>query len=223
MNGSRTSGRRTESTSDLDEGLYVQFGCGSSHPQGWLNFDASPGLRLRAVPLIGQSLVTRLTPFASNVHFGDIVAGLPVPPDSVAAVFSSHVIEHLRRESVPKAFCNVHRILKPGGVFRSVLPDISKLAKAYIADDDPEAGVRFVSSTGLVSPLMRGWQAPLRHVLGHSEHKWMWDFRGLRIELQRAGFTDIREAEYGDSQVKAIRQVEERSRFEFAVCFEARK
>jgi hypothetical protein len=43
--------------------VYVQYGCGSSAPEGWLNFDAS--LRVQ--------LGIRGKVFPRNVRYGDIV------------------------------------------------------------------------------------------------------------------------------------------------------
>ena len=35
-------------------GVYVQYGCGGCAPDGWQNFDASPYVKLRSVPLLGR-------------------------------------------------------------------------------------------------------------------------------------------------------------------------
>jgi hypothetical protein len=40
--------------------LYVQYGAGNEAVQGWLNFDASPTLRIQKMPLIGRLLRSRL-------------------------------------------------------------------------------------------------------------------------------------------------------------------
>jgi len=65
--------------------VYVQYGCGSSAPEGWLNFDAS----LR-VPLGIRGKV-----FPRNVRYGDIVRGLPIKDGTAKAVYASHILEHL--------------------------------------------------------------------------------------------------------------------------------
>ena len=152
------------------------------------------------------------------------LSSLPLESNSADAVFSCHVIEHLYRADVPKAFAEVHRILKPGGIFRSVLPDLLALARAYVADDREDAALRFLGSTHLRRHTRpRGVMGILRAVFGHSDHLWMWDYRALRLELLNAGFTKVREAKFGDSAVPEIVQVEDRPRFDYAVCFEAQK
>jgi len=48
--------------------VYVQYGCGSSAPEGWLNFDAS----------LKERLGIRGKVFPRKVRYGDIVRGLPI-------------------------------------------------------------------------------------------------------------------------------------------------
>ena len=33
---------------------YVQYGCGLSAPNEWINFDVSPTLRIQKIPIIGS-------------------------------------------------------------------------------------------------------------------------------------------------------------------------
>ena len=56
------------------EKKYVQYGCVLSAPINWLNFDASPTLRIQKIPIIGGLLKNRLNViFPENVIFGDII------------------------------------------------------------------------------------------------------------------------------------------------------
>jgi hypothetical protein len=95
-----------------NNGLYIQYGCGLCAPADWLNFDASPRLRIeRSILLrpIVRSTVGFL--FPANVTVGDIVSGLPVPAESAAGIYCSHVLEHLPRDDLPRALANTFRIL----------------------------------------------------------------------------------------------------------------
>ena len=106
-------------------GTYVQYGCGLSAPEGWLNYDASPRLRLERNFLAGPVVAKvfgRL--FPPGTQFGDVVAGLPVASGAVDGVYCSHILEHLASEDVDYALVETMRILKPGGVFRLVVPDL---------------------------------------------------------------------------------------------------
>src|SRR5437763_11407141 len=93
-------------------GLYVQYGCGNCAPIGWLNFDASPRLRLERLPAVrGVLRATVGLHFPSNIRAGNIVRGLPLPDNSASGVYCSHVLEHLPREDLPAALRNTMNIL----------------------------------------------------------------------------------------------------------------
>src|SRR6266487_4619922 len=114
---------RCRMSAGVDEGLYVQYGCGISAPAGWLNFDASPRLRLERIPGVRAILGSTMgLLFPPNVRFGDIVRGLPIPDGNAYGVYCSHVLEHLAREDLAPALRNTLRILRPGGIFRLVVP-----------------------------------------------------------------------------------------------------
>lgn len=53
----------------------------------------------------------------------DATAALPYGDNSIAKVQSQDVFEHLPFEKVPFVLDEVHRVLKPGGVFRLSVPD----------------------------------------------------------------------------------------------------
>ncbi|MEY4239824.1 MAG: hypothetical protein RL339_2425 [Pseudomonadota bacterium] len=132
---------------------YVQFGAGWSAGEGWLNFDASPTLRLERIPLLG-GLLGRLKGnperFPDGVRYGDIVKGLPVPDGSVDGLYASHVLEHLALEDMRLALKRSLALLRPGGVFRLIVPDLASAAQAYCAAlGDPEAAHRFMRATYL--------------------------------------------------------------------------
>lgn len=192
--------------------LYIQYGCGFCAPDGWLNFDASPTLRIQKIPLVGKSLAP--VKFPDAARYGDIRKGLPVADGSVDAVYCSHVLEHLALEDLRQALKNTFRILRPGGVFRLVLPDLKILAREYVESSGPNASMDFLEHTFLgrksrpkgVSGLLRAW-------IGNSEHLWMWDYDSLAMELGKVGFTSIRRAEFGDSGDPVFAKVEDQVRW----------
>jgi hypothetical protein len=59
---------------------YVQYGCGLSSPDSWINFDASPNLWLERLPVLGRfysgtkNLEGRIvrSRFPENIRYGDI-------------------------------------------------------------------------------------------------------------------------------------------------------
>jgi hypothetical protein len=203
--------------------MNVQYGCGLSAPEGWLNFDSSPTLRVQRMPLVGAFLRGRLgVAFPPAVRYGDIVKGLPVRDASCDAVYCSHVLEHLALEDCRMALAHTFRILKPGGVFRCVLPDLERAARNYVAaldQGDVTAGVRFMGRNTLVGMEQRpkGVKGAIQHHFGNSLHLWMWDEAGLRDALLKAGFTEVRRCGFNDSANKAFLAVEDPSRYNGAL------
>jgi hypothetical protein len=74
---------------------YVQYGCGLCAPSEWVNFDASPMLRIQKTLLPGTLLRRQLNViFPSNVRYGDIEKVLPIQENSCDGIYCSHVLEH---------------------------------------------------------------------------------------------------------------------------------
>ncbi len=202
------------------ERLFVQYGAGWSCPDGWMNFDASPTLRLERLPMLG-GLMARLSgngqPFPAGVRYGDILKGLGVPDGSVSGLYASHVLEHLSLADMWRALRNSFALLKPKGIFRLIVPDIHERARSYVAaadKGDPQAIHAFLRSTYLGKESRpRGLAGAARDALGNSAHLWMWDYAAMSAELKDAGFTSIRPAAPGDSGEPMFDRVEDVDRF----------
>jgi len=205
--------------------LYVQYGCAFSAPEGWVNFDSSPTVRFERLPLVGSIYTKNRTRFPPTVRYGDVVAGLPVETGSCRGVYASHVLEHLCLDDCRTALLETFRILAPGGVFRLVVPDLHLYASRYVTAvnaGEASASIHFLQDTGL-GVCSRGPMSLARRHFGNSFHQWMWDESSLRLELERAGFSAIRRAEFGDSQDPMFGVAEDPDRFVDACALEARR
>ena len=197
--------------------IYVQYGCGQSCPDGWINFDASPTLRLQRLPVIGRLFKRGATVFPDGVRFGDIVQGLPVPDGSVQGIYASHVLEHLSHADFWTALDHTFRLLRPGGIFRLVVPDLRSRAQKYIErleTGQTNANSWFMRSARLGSEgSSRGPVELARSLIGRSAHLWMWDEISLAAALDKTGFVDIRRCRFGDCKDGNFRLVEDAGRF----------
>lgn len=207
---------------------YVQYGCGHSAPEEWTNFDVSPTLRIQKIPLIGTLLKSQLnTSFPPNVLYGDIIKGLPIAENSCDGLYCSHTLEHLSLQDFRKALLNSFKVLKKGGIFRCVVPDLEFAARTYINDLDNgnnTASVHFMNTTLLGIPQRpRGLKGLLSSFYGNSHHLWMWDTKSLAEELKNVGFTQIRTCKYNDSEDEMFKYVEGIGRFEHAAAIECKK
>ncbi len=206
--------------------INIQYGAGLCGPASWRNFDSSPMLRLQRTPLLNLlPLARRGAPYPPTVVFGDVVKGLPVASGSADLAYCSHTLEHLSLGDCRQALRETFRLLKPGGTFRAVLPDIRFICRQYLDScaTDPAAAVAFVRNTHMgLEATPRGLER-LRRMFSRSFHLWMWDYAAMRLELADAGFADIRPAIFGDSAFGAFADVESGPRWENALGFEARK
>jgi SAM-dependent methyltransferase len=216
----------------MTEKLYVQYGCGLAAPEGWLNFDSSPRLKFERLPGVGRladGVGKRL--FPRNVVFGEIVRGLPVADASVDGIYASHVLEHLGRKDVEQALANTLRMLKPGGVFRMIVPDLHWRAMRYVRQREQgeiAAADVFLAATGLGETARpRSTFGLLRSALGNSGHRWLYDAALMTTLLTDAGFVDIKRCAFNDSGDPMFDRVEDKGRFfdsgEAELALQARK
>lgn len=206
--------------------LNIQYGAGLCGPAHWKNYDSSPMLRLQRTPLLNLLPMARNgAPYPKTVIFGDVVVGLPVANGTADLVYCSHTLEHLSLEDCRIALRKTWQMLKPGGVFRAVLPDIHIICQEYLqeADKSPEAAHRFIRNTHMgLEATPRGLQR-IRMMFSRDAHLWMWDYPAMSSELTAAGFVSVRRAYFGDSLHKDFAEVESLGRWQGALGFEAQK
>ncbi len=208
--------------------IYVQYGCGLSAPREWTNFDVSPTLRIQKTPVIGTLLRNKLNiAFPTNVLYGDIIKGLPIAENFCDGLYCSHTLEHLSLQDFRQALNNSFKVLKKGGIFRCVVPDLEFAARSYIKNLDNGnklASLEFINNTLLgIKERPRGLKSFLSSFFGNSHHLWMWDNKSLSEELKNIGFSQIRDCKFNDSEDEMFKYVEDIGRFENAVAIECRK
>ncbi|GAC1309873.1 MAG: hypothetical protein NVSMB24_26100 [Mucilaginibacter sp.] len=205
---------------------YIQYGCGFTAPAEWINYDASPTLWFERLPVVGKLYTRNQQRFPHNVKFGDIVKGLPEKPESCDGIYCSHILEHLAYSDFIIALKNTYILLKPGGIFRGVVPDLRSAVMNYIAEyekvDSPASELMRSTMLG-VENRPKSLSSNVKSLYGNSKHLWMWDYRSLAFELKKAGFLNVRECRFGDSADPVFNLVEEENRFAAAVAFECQK
>lgn len=96
--------------------MFLNLGCGGhAFPEPWVNID--------------RSLGTRSFPCHPDVlaHIAD----LPFGDESADAVYAGHVLEHLEYDECPAVAAEIRRVLKPGGRFAVVGPDMDRAVGDY--------------------------------------------------------------------------------------------
>jgi len=206
--------------------MYIQYGCGFSAPVEWINFDASPTLTLERLPVVGKLVTKNARRFPSNVRPGDIVKGLPVPDGSCRGVYASHVLEHLTLRELHIALDNTRKVLRPGGIFRLVVPDLEWAAREYLrrldAGDDSASRFFLIETRLGRKERATGIRKILYESFARSAHGWMWDALSLCRALEEHGFKCVRQCHFGDCEDPMFALVEDARRFENAIAIEGR-
>ena len=198
--------------------VYVNVGCGFDVGEGWLNIDASPTLRFERLPVMGGLYTKNASRFPAAAHYGDIVKGPLCEEGTADGVYASHMLEHLPRDACVSALRHIHVMMKPGGVFRLVVPDLETRARAYVAA--VEAGEGTPADGFMQETLLGQERAPkgllrrLAALFGHQAHLWMWDEATLAAVLTDVGFRNIRRCDFGDAEDPMFARVEAKVRFD---------
>ena len=214
----------------------LHLGCGLTAPSGWVNVDGSWQVELARYPLARRTLA-RLdliparqaeVPWARHVRRLDLRRPLPFAAETFNVAFSSHLLEHLYRADALRLLRECHRVLRPGGVCRAVVPDLRHLVGDYIRASergDADAARALVASLQMRpeaesgSGLYRIYQ----RLTDFHTHKWMYDAPALVTLFREAGFPEPEARAMWDSRIENVREVELESRAASGVgiCVEA--
>lgn len=116
--------------------MKVNIACGDAYVDGWANYDYAP--------------------HSEKVQKANLLGRLPLESDGADVVYSSHFLEHIPLSSVEKFLQECFRILKPGGVFRLVLPDLEEICRSYLHYRDAgEHGKANFLQIGLIDQMVR--------------------------------------------------------------------
>ena len=172
----------------------VNLGCGLQTAPGWINLDNSPNILLSKFPTIKWILwKTKLigdihyhTQFPKDVISCELTKPLPFTNDSMDFVYTSHFLEHLSKDQAKKVLIEIHRILKPGGIARIVLPDLFFFINIYLEEKirHPE-----IAADNLLTGLNIITKA-------RDPHLWMYDVPSIVDKLRKIGFEKITVCEF---------------------------
>ena len=129
-----------------------------------------------------------------NVHFRlDFSRTLPFLDNTFDGAFCEHVIEHFTYEDGQRVCAEINRVLRPGGVFRIVVPDAGLIVRSYIDHPGKLAAYRgLADSTDMqaVNDLFRQ----------RYEHQFLYDWPTMEKMLLAAGFCEVSLCKPGEGQ-----------------------
>lgn len=203
----------------------LNLGCGTRTSPRTVNIDfsiyqrlhASSGGRAAAKLVLKGERRAKFDSMSGDIVVHDLRKGIPAEPNTIDAVYHSHILEHIDRAAVPGFMSEVLRVLKPGGVHRIVVPDLERAVRTYLKDleaesDDHDSTIEpFLEQTVRRQAFGTSQQAPLRRrveslLLGDARrrgetHQWMYDSLNLTQVLKANGFTDIHRVDENTSAI----------------------
>ncbi|MBU2529223.1 methyltransferase domain-containing protein [bacterium] len=136
--------------------MKLHLGCGKRYIPGFVHID--------------------VVPFPHVDHATTIDNLSMIGDNSVDLIYHCHVLEHFKRQDVSRVLKEWHRVLKPGGVLRTSVPDFDKLVEVYQKYKDLKL---------IVGPLY----GKLDYL--YNIHYNVFDYKVLSADLAAAGFSDV--------------------------------
>lgn len=204
--------------------LRVNVGCGATPTAGWLNLDNSPSLLIPrwAVEWLCQRRF--IDPMQARIAVIGHERGvrraratkIPVADGGAEVVYSSHMLEHLTRHDADRFLLEAHRVLRPGGILRLVVPDIRIYVDEYLAKGEADVFVERLRLANERSSL-KGF------LVGFRDHRWMYDAASLTAIVERAGFIDVVQLPSGQTRIEDPDGLDLREREGDSLYLEARR
>ena len=220
----------------------LNLGCGPRPFKGWINTDKSWNTYLYRVPLlkklvlksllalgwVTEDALVHVVDYSSDldVRRCDVTKGIPFDDMSVDYIYTSHMLEHLRKEDAMFVLKECYRVLKQGGVLRVLVPDLKMYVKKYLDEiessdgDDTSAADRFMDGIMLQGI---GEVRPLFYRSMCKRHQWMYDFESLAKRLHDCGFSKVKECKLQESSLPDISYIEQEEYHSKSVYLDAIK
>lgn len=154
---------------------YLDIGCGPNLDDRFVNLDLNwrPGLD------VCWDLTRLPLPFAN---------------DRFKGVFTEHCYEHLPFEAFRANMREIHRILRPGGVLRLIMPDGELYLDIY--QERKQGGTRRM-------PYEEHYLSPMHRINGifrNHGHQFIYDMATVDLLLREAGFGRVERSAFGTSR-----------------------
>jgi predicted SAM-dependent methyltransferase len=175
--------------------LKLNLGCGNVYMEGWVNIDIESDK-------------------ADIRH--DLRMPLPYDDNAADFIYSEHFLEHLPVHDGLALLCECRRVLKPGGIVRVAVPDLSYLLFRYFffwrwQPWFKKYGYEFIATNAeMVNLAFREW--------GHQYH---YNAKELKRRLREAGFYKISRQRLNRSSHHELKNLE--TRRESRLVMEAEK
>jgi predicted SAM-dependent methyltransferase len=204
--------------------LKLNLGCGPCTPDNWLNIDYAMGAWLAKIPVvstINKKLKIINFDWVDDIFLCDLRKKFPWENGSVDIVYSSHTLEHLSKNEGKYFLEECHRVLKPQGIIRIVVPDLSVIVEQYLKSE--------MSADEVLDELGVGYDSPSDGFLKRKlapfirfPHKCMYDSPTLLRIMSEIGF-EVKSKSAFESEIKDLKEIEQPERAAASVIIEGKK
>ena len=188
----RRRNRQVKAYMDTHGVAKLQIGCGPNRIPGWLNTDVD---------------IDRCKQGAVYLDAGE---KFPFQDNSIDAIYSEHLFEHLHFTQAVNMLDECHRVLKPSGAIRIATPDFRFLMDLYLHPEKP-LNQRYIQWSGQGGGGCPVPETPL-HIINKFHTAWghqiIYDRESLERLMKEHGFRNIRRCDIGKSDIPAFRNVE---------------
>ena len=223
----------------------LNLGAGPLGKNDWINLDYGIlpflGKYKKWIPspirkIIPQGYQDIINQWPQNIQLHNCKNRLPFQGNEISHSFTSHFLEHIKKYEAAFVVGEVYRVLKPGGYFRIIVPDLEMIIKKYLEKDDeffakidPELKKYGASTTDMFLTLfyppfhLIKNQSPINRFINRFArwHMWMYDFDSIKEMLAKAGFIGINKMSHGETNYPGFKELDDCQ--EISVFAEAKK
>jgi predicted SAM-dependent methyltransferase len=163
---------------DTSKKNYINLGCGDSYIPSQINIDF-------------------FFPKFKIDYGSDLRYPLKIDNNSIDGIFTEHTLEHLTYDQNDRLMAECFRIMKPGAVFRILVPDVSLFANNYAANNkawfDEWERLMFINSESK-ERAARKLSTPMEAISFVTQeyyHMACWDFQTMKYYLEKNGFKNV--------------------------------
>ena len=206
--------------------MQLNLGSGPDAVEGWICIDRSPNLWLDRIPY-AKSILLRvgfldqghMRSWSRDIHHHDI-RRLPFRANSVDAIYTSHVLEHLYLDEAQAVLRECARVLKPEGILRIALPDAVIIAREFLATADSPEGGRTFNARLLAQPVARpNLFESLKSLFAGHVHRWQPTAALLDSMLADAGFSKTVRCGFREGNLPDVNRLEHRQESFFVEAY----
>jgi predicted SAM-dependent methyltransferase len=125
----------------------------------------------------------------------DLRLGIPFPDNTVSAIYSSHLFEHLTFSEIQGLLNECKRVLKPKGTFSICVPNARLYIDAYLNNNSKFLELK---PSFLGTAYNNTTRIDLVNYIAYMNgfHKYMFDEENILCILKKAGFNNVKPRQY---------------------------